>query len=83
MMNNAQFIYYKASSGTFPLILLRKELQFAYFVRSEYVTNNTNNDSRYKLIKLFLLKTLLTYLQSYYNESLLCLCCVSQNSPKN
>ena len=43
MMNNAQFIDYKASSGAFPLILLRKELQFAYFVRSEYVTSSSQS----------------------------------------
>jgi len=74
MMNNAQFIDYKASSGAFPLILLSKELQFAYFVRLEYVTNNTNNDSRYKFI---LLKSLFTNNFIIMN---LCVLCVPRQS---
>jgi hypothetical protein len=44
MMNNAQFTDYKASSGTFPLQVSSKGLEFAYFVRSEYVNENANNN---------------------------------------
>jgi hypothetical protein len=41
MNNNAQFVEYKGSAGKFPLSLMGKRLEKAYFVRSEYA-NLTN-----------------------------------------
>ena len=36
MTNNAQFVEYKATTGTFPVKISRKSIQMAYFIRSEY-----------------------------------------------
>jgi hypothetical protein len=41
MNNNAQFVEYKGSAGKFPLSLMGKRLEKAYFVRTEYA-NLTN-----------------------------------------
>jgi len=42
MANNAQFVEYKASTGKFPTRISRKELQQAFFVRSEYTIKHQN-----------------------------------------
>ena len=36
MTNNAKFVEYKGSAGKFPLNHMKKRLEKAYFVRSEY-----------------------------------------------
>jgi len=36
MTNNAKFVEYKGSAGKFPLKHMKKRLEKAYFVRSEY-----------------------------------------------
>ena len=36
MTNNAQFVEYKASTGTFPVVIAKKNLETTFFVRTEY-----------------------------------------------